>query len=56
MDLRTEAAVTPEEGRDLALKLGARKYLECSTITAEGLKELFIEAVKSNQKKSCSIS
>lgn len=53
--MRTEVAVTTDEGRDLALKIGAKKYLECSTITSEGLKELFIEAVKPSEKKTCSI-
>jgi Ras-related C3 botulinum toxin substrate 1 len=38
--------VTEEQGRMLAQKIGAKKYLECSALTQEGLAKVFEEAVK----------
>ena len=33
--------VTPEEGMDMAQKIGAKQYLECSAISGEGVREVF---------------
>eukprot|EP01117_Protostelium_nocturnum_P010978 TRINITY_DN397_c0_g1_i1.p1 TRINITY_DN397_c0_g1~~TRINITY_DN397_c0_g1_i1.p1 ORF type:complete len:213 (-),score=68.64 TRINITY_DN397_c0_g1_i1:205-843(-) len=38
--------VTEEQGRMLAQKIGAKKYLECSALSQEGLAKVFEEAVK----------
>jgi len=38
--------ITAEQGKLLAQKIGAKKYLECSALTQEGLAKVFEEAVK----------
>jgi GTPase SAR1 family protein len=55
-----QSAITTEQGENLAKKLGAIKYMECSAKTQENLKEVFDEAVRSvlrpqKKKKSCMI-
>jgi len=58
IDLRTDAdtlsrlkeknlvPITREEGRDMAKKMGAVKYLECSSLTQQGLREILEESVR----------
>jgi len=38
--------ITTSQGEALAKKIGAKKYLECSALTQEGLAKVFEEAVK----------
>jgi len=38
--------ISSEKGEGLAKKIGAKKYLECSALTQEGLAKVFEEAVK----------
>ena len=37
---------TREEGEEMAKKIGAVKYMECSSKTGEGVNELFNDAVR----------
>jgi len=53
-----QSVITPELGNDLAKKIKAVKYLECSAKTGENLKLVFDEAVKGvllapKRKKKC---
>jgi len=41
-----EHPVTKEEGEELAKSIGARKYLECSALSQDGLSSVFEAAVK----------
>jgi len=50
--------VTTEQGQELAKKIKAVKYMECSAKTSEGLKAVFDEAIKAvlfqkRKKKRC---
>jgi len=50
--------VTTEQGQELARKVKAVKYMECSAKTSEGLKAVFDEAIKAvlfqkRKKKKC---
>ncbi|KAI5281912.1 Rho GTPase, partial [Ascosphaera acerosa] len=38
--------ITPREGQDTAAEIGARKYLECSSLTGEGVDDVFEAATR----------
>lgn len=37
---------TPKDGNDAAHEIGARKYLECSSLTGEGVDDVFEAATR----------
>ncbi|OGM42297.1 GTP-binding protein rho2 [Aspergillus bombycis] len=53
--------VTPKEGSDISTQIGARKYLECSSLTGEGVDDVFEAATRAalltfeKRKSSCCI-
>ncbi|KAB8075338.1 P-loop containing nucleoside triphosphate hydrolase protein [Aspergillus leporis] len=53
--------VTPKEGSDISTSIGARKYLECSSLTGEGVDDVFEAATRAalltfdKRKSSCCI-
>lgn len=53
--------VTAKEGNDTSTSLGARKYLECSSLTGEGVDDVFEAATRAalltfeKRKSSCCI-
>lgn len=52
-DLRDDPSIacySPEEGRKLKRKVKAQSYMECSALRNEGLKEVFIEAIRVYRK------
>ena len=47
--------VRPEEGQEMAEKIGAKDYYECSSKTKEGVREIFEAATRAalaNKQKS----
>ena len=44
--MRKEKPITTKEGLEVAKQIGAHKYIECSAMTMENVKELFDEVVK----------
>lgn len=58
---KKERPITFEEGSKVAKKIKAVKYLECSALTQEGLKEVFDNAIltilrkNKPRKKACVI-
>jgi Rho family protein len=38
--------LTPKEGSETAAQIGARKYLECSSLTGEGVDDVFEAATR----------
>ncbi|KAK9512918.1 hypothetical protein O3M35_001229 [Rhynocoris fuscipes] len=53
-DLRETQAdtLTPIDGKKMRRKIRAVKYVECSALKGEGLREIFIEAVRACLKKT----
>ncbi|XP_028818842.1 rho-related GTP-binding protein RhoG-like [Denticeps clupeoides] len=58
---RNQAVITQQQGSALAKQIQAIKYLECSALSQEGIKEVFMEAVRAflnpvpetSKKKPC---
>jgi Rho family protein len=46
MRLRSQHFTTSKEGNDAAHEIGARKYLECSSLTGEGVDDVFEAATR----------
>lgn len=46
MRKRSEKFVTPEEGEDVRRRISAKKYLECSALTGEGVDDVFEAATR----------
>ncbi|KAM9511138.1 ras homolog gene family, member Gd isoform 1-T4 [Salvelinus alpinus] len=40
------APITKQQGNSIAKQIGAMKYMECSALTQEGVREVFTEAVR----------
>ena len=48
---RNETAISYADGERMAAELGAVKYMECSAITQQGVKQVFDEAIRAGLKK-----
>lgn len=46
MRKRSEKFLTPDEGEDVRKRIGAKKYLECSSLTGEGVDDVFEAATR----------
>ena len=46
MRKRSEKFLTPEQGEDARRRIGAKKYLECSSLTGEGVDDVFEAATR----------
>lgn len=46
MRKRSEKFLTPEEGEEVRKRIGAKKYLECSSLTGEGVDDVFEAATR----------
>ena len=58
MDIRNSPKIISEQdGQEMASKIGAKKYIECSALTQKNLKELFDSAIRiALEKKSNDLS
>lgn len=62
LDMRSNESISSDQGIKLSSELKARKYLECSSRTQEGLKQVFDSAIQcvishrnSKKKSKCNI-
>ena len=61
MRKKSQRFVTPKEGSETGATIGARKYLECSSLTGEGVDDVFEAATRAalltfeKRKPSCCI-
>ena len=46
MRKRSEKFLIPDEGEDVRKRIGAKKYLECSSLTGEGVDDVFEAATR----------
>jgi Rho family protein len=46
MRKRSEKFLTPEQGEEVRRRIGAKKYLECSSLTGEGVDDVFEAATR----------
>jgi Rho family protein len=46
MRKRSEKFLTTDEGEDVRKRIGAKKYLECSSLTGEGVDDVFEAATR----------
>jgi Rho family protein len=46
MRKRSEKFLTADEGEDVRKRIGAKKYLECSSLTGEGVDDVFEAATR----------
>lgn len=46
MRKRSQQFLTAKQGADMAAQIGARKYLECSSLTGEGVDDVFEAATR----------
>jgi Rho family, other len=46
MRKRSEKFLTPDEGEEVRKRIGAKKYLECSSLTGEGVDDVFEAATR----------
>ena len=46
MRKRSEKFLTTAEGEDVRRRIGAKKYLECSSLTGEGVDDVFEAATR----------
>lgn len=46
MRLRSQQFISSKDGNDTAHQIGARKYLECSSLTGEGVDDVFEAATR----------
>jgi len=48
---RGQQMVTPDAAKEMAKEVGATRYLECSALTQEGLKQVFDDAIRAAMTK-----